>query len=204
MNREQNFWHRYGKLVIFSILLLLSTSAIIQYRDHQKTKNEQEASLIYEKMLASSRKQELSQVAELASNLTEKYGDTTYGGFGALMLARLAIEKQNPTLAIEQLKLAMRITKNGPVHEIAAIRLARVLLSEGKYEEALSVLPSENKKDQGFKVLVEELRGDIYYKQNDLKKAAAAYSEAIKSAPNGIPLMSLQLKYTDIKSQEDS
>lgn len=201
MKSEQNFWQKYGKLISLSILLIISTVAVIQYRNSEKIKVEQQASLMYEKMLEASRKSEFSEAEKFARNLTESYAETPYAALGAMMMAKISLDQNKPKQAMENLELAVKISKNGPLHDIAALRLARVYLSDGQLDNALNALPSNNP-ENAFKVMVEELRGDIYFKQNDLKKAAQAYKDAIVAAPAGSPIMSLQLKYADLKTKE--
>ena len=197
LNQEQTLWQRYGKLFVLSFLFVMLTIAGFRYLNYQKESTSEQASMVYEKMLTESRKNDLNKTAEYATALIQEYPKTPYGSLGALMLSRLEIDKNNFDKAEEQLRLAIKLAAKSPVEHIARVRLARVLTAKERYQEALEVLPNEIK-DKGFITLYEEMKGDIYLKQNEIQKAKEAYTKALAAAPQGVALSALQLKYTDL------
>lgn len=203
MNVEKTLWQRYGKIALFTVFLMLLASVSVQYFNNKSDKHAEEASVVYEKMMANIKKEDFVAAKTEADSLMNQYAKTPYSALAALMMSRVSVDKNDPKQAIELLNIALALGKKGPLEDIARIRLARVLLSEARYQEALAVLPDENK-ETGYTTLYEEVRGDIYFKQNELKKAKEAYAKAIKAAPPGVPLTSLQLKFTDLNVKEES
>jgi predicted negative regulator of RcsB-dependent stress response len=198
LNREQTLWQRYGKLFLLSVLLVMLVVAGFQYLSFQKTRKSEQASLVYEKMLTEVRKNNFDKTAEQASILIQDYPETPYGALGALMLSRISIDKNNFDQAEEQLRTAIKLSQKTPVEHVARVRLARVLTGKEKYQEALEVLPTSESKEKAYITLYEEMRGDIYLKQNEIQKAKEAYAKALAAAPQGVALNALQLKYTDL------
>lgn len=220
--KQKTIVQRYGKLAIYFVLALLVAVGTLQFMDSRKTKMRDEASSHFDSMLKMAKEKNFDKAIEEANILIKNYEKTPYAGLAAMMQAKVAIDQDKPKEAIESLRLAMRLDNNGPLQNIAKIRLARLLTSEGQYEEALSVLPQENiavknaeektaenenahpNNQSPYTTLFEEIRGDIYFKQRELKKAKEAYARAMKAAPPGLPLTALQLKYTDLSVKEDS
>lgn len=195
-----------GSQKYLKLLIILGALAVIglsawQYREHQKSQRVEEASAVYEKMIQAARQKELKTAQENALLLTQQYSDTPYGALGALMQGRVAIQQSEFPKAIEAFKLAMRLGKSGPIEAIAKVRLARVLANESKYDEALALL-EEKKPAEGFVPLFEETKGDIYFKQNNVEKAKAAYLAAVQAAPAETPMAALQIKHNDLMANE--
>jgi predicted negative regulator of RcsB-dependent stress response len=202
MNTQTSGWQRYIKvIVLMGAIALIALSAVL-YTDHQKQKRIEEASLLYEGMLQAVRQKDVKKASEQALTLTEQYPRTSYAPLAALMLARIDLEKRNLPKATEHLQLAVRLGEKGPVEHIARVRLARLLMSEDKLDEALKLLSIPE--TEGYITLYEEAKGDVYFKQNDLAKAKACYLAALKAAPSGVPTTSLQLKYSDLNDDENS
>lgn len=224
MKKQKTIVQRYGKLAAMGLILLLGVVGVYQFIDYQKTKSQEMASSHFDKMLGFSKVKDYEHATLEANILIKEYAKTPYAELGAFMLAKIALVQDKPKEAIDALHLAINLNKKGPLQDIARIRLARLLSSEGQLEEALNILPKEvdieskgegkDEKDQAameqalldspYATLFEEIRGDIYFKQNNLKKAKEAYARALTSAPPGIPLTATQLKYNDISVKEDS
>lgn len=197
MNNEYSTIQRYGKLMIFLVLVLVLGMGIYQFSDYRQAKTQEQASILYEKMLKSFRQNEAVEGASHATMLIEQHRNTPYAILAAFMLSRMALEQNNEEGAIEKLKLAVSLAEKTQLEDIAGIRLARVLASQERYTEALESLPKENK-ESAYGVLANEIRGDIYVKQGNLSKAKESYEKAIKAANSSLPLTSLHLKYSDI------
>jgi len=205
MKHEKTLWQRYGKLGLFVGLIVLCTFTGMQMMNARKLEKAEQASKVYEKMLGFMKQEDFKSTSEQAGLLIKEYPKTPYASLAALMMSRIALDKKDPTQAITLLKTVLSLNEKGPLQDIARIRLARILLSETRFQEALDVLPVNTEtKQNSYAMLYEEIRGDIYFKMNELKKAKEAYGKALKAAPPGIPLTSLQLKYTDLNIKEES
>lgn len=195
MEYQTSLIQRYMKLIVMTIILALVMVGLWQYQQHQKNKQIELASQHYETLLQLMRQKDYKAAKEEAETLIQLYPKTPYAPLSALMLARVALEQNNYEKAAEQFRFALEKAKGSPIEHVAKTRLARVLMNEEKYEEALAVL---EKPSEGYVTLYEEIKGDIYHKQNNLSKAKEAYAAALKAAPQGVPTNALQLKYNDL------
>lgn len=194
-------WRTYGKYIVLGVLALILGVGVFQFREQQKTAQTEQASLLYDKMYEAFRGQDVQKTKEMGGQLVSKYPRTPYASLTALLLARLELEQNNSSEAISYLRRAINLAEPGPVEHIARIRLARVLADKADYEEALKLLETN---PSGYTALYEEVKGDIYLKQNKLDKAREAYAAASQALPMGAPAMALQLKQNDLNDKEKS
>jgi predicted negative regulator of RcsB-dependent stress response len=68
---------------------------------------------------------------------------------------------------------------------IARLRLARVLLDQGKAADAMALLNSAADRS-GFEAQFAEVRGDIHFEQGQTELAIAAYQEALEELEAGV------------------
>lgn len=198
---------QFGAQLYIKIGIVLALVAIIAggsflFNKHQKQKQIEAASTLYESMLQSLRQKDTRKAMQEAQILSQQYARTPYAPLAGLMLARFSLEKSDTKTAIEQFKQAIQSGENTPLEHIARIRLARVLLGDEQYEEAFNVLQVKAP-PEGYISLYEETKGDIYLKQNQVEKAKEAYSIAIKAVPAGVPVNALQLKYNDLIKEKE-
>ena len=122
-------------------------------------------------------------------------GDSSYTMLTAIALAKEAAEKQEWALAETHLTAAIDKSVDDSIKAIATLRLARVQLQLEKYEQALTTLSATL--PAAFKANVEEVKGDIYFKQGKTELARNAYQAAIDGADEGSN-PSLQMKLDDL------
>jgi predicted negative regulator of RcsB-dependent stress response len=189
-SQEKSLWQQYGKWVLTLFALCLLTYSGMQFYGHYQSKRALKASLVYDKLLSLSQKTDKTEAIALANTLVQQYTKTSYAPLAALLLAKFSFEAQDMEATKTHLNFAIKA--EGATQPIASVRLARVLM-----EEALALL-TQKKVPEGFVVMFEETKGDIYLMQNDKEKAMKAYQTAIEAASPGVPVTRLQLKQADL------
>jgi predicted negative regulator of RcsB-dependent stress response len=106
---------------------------------------------------------------KIAGELTGEYADTPYADQAKLLLARLDVDAGNFAAAETQLAAVARDSKDPDLRVVAQLRLARVQLAAGRYDDALKSLDAVGTPKVEARVL--DLRGDVKLAQGD--KAAA-------------------------------
>ncbi len=199
MDSNRSGGQKYIKWIVLAVVGAILGAGFFAYTQHQKHKKIEIASGLYEGVLKSMSQNNFKKAAEDAEMLV-KQSPEPYSSLGAMVLARIAIDKNDVPTAISHLTFAMKVGKNGPIEHIARVRLARILLGDEQYDEALKVLNDSNE-PQDFVALYEETKGDIYLKKNDPLKAKTSYDAALKATPPGIPTHALQMKYNDVQNE---
>jgi predicted negative regulator of RcsB-dependent stress response len=93
-------------------------------------------------------------------------------------VARLKVEKAQPEEAAKYLEQVMEDSRSEEIRLIARHRLARLLVQEEKFDEALKVLTPP--KGSAFAPAFHEARGDAYYAMGKMAEARTEYEEALK------------------------
>lgn len=177
----KKWWGKWGNHLLTVILIILlavtGTKWYRQYRYNIKT----HASQGFEQLMQSYAKKEETGVSAQSHYLMSNYPSTIYAEGSALMLAKQAISEGKWDEAITHLTWVKDNTKTKPVKQIARLRLARVLMSQKKYQQGLSLL--ETVDDKTYMMLVHEIRGDIYLAQGKKTDARSQYLLAIQALP---------------------
>ncbi len=191
----KKWWRENGKFIIAGIVIGLA--AIFGWRgyNHHIVQQAEAASTLYEEMLIASRGNDSENVAVYANRIIEGYESSTYGVFAHLMLAKLSAEANELDKAETHLRWILENNNNEEFKHIARLRLARVLIAADKLDIAEKTLNVSKTGD--FSTSYDELRGDIYVKQNKTEQARQAYQKALaNTAEDGQSI--LQMKLDDL------
>jgi len=196
IEKMRAWWSDYGWYVIGGVALGAIILFGINYYQSQQADAEVAASVLYDEIAeyVTTGNVEAAEVA--AGRLDSEYGDSTYAAQSRLAMARLYMDKnrdQDAAQALNEL-LAMRGFEN--LQHIARVRLAKILLYQGKPEEVLSLL--EGKDNAAFAALYAEERGDAYVALGRYDEARTAYQSALGEAQPTVDQGLIQLKLLDL------
>lgn len=183
------WWRTNGTSVLAGVALTVGGMFGWNYwQKHQVTQSE-EASRIFSQLTKSGADADAS-----LKKLNDEFSGTAYSSLAALTVAKTSCETGKTDQCIEQLRYASKSSQDA-VANIAKIRLARTLISTGKLDEASGLL--SEKMPAAFASLITELKGDIFFANEDFAKAREAYDKAILSS-GGQNIQGLQLKRDDL------
>lgn len=137
----------------------------------------QQASDIYAQLIVNVRTDKNDQARTQAKKLLDEYPNTSYATFASLILGKLDVENNDLDSARQHLQWVIDNTDQNELKHLARIRLARVLLSSDKPEDALKLIENI---DQGkFAASYDEVKGDIFVKLDKPEEARKAYQSAL-------------------------
>ncbi|MCG5515395.1 MULTISPECIES: tetratricopeptide repeat protein [unclassified Ectothiorhodospira] len=172
----KKWWSENGTAMILGLLLgigsLVGWRMWTGYVENQSI----QASEIYLSMQGLARV-DAEAASEQGRMLKEDFQGTPYAMLAALDLARMAAEAEDLEGAETHLRWVIDRTRHDDQKHLARARLARVLIADGRYQDALDTLDGEI--PEGFLALVEELRGDAHRGLDEPTEARAAYDRAI-------------------------
>jgi predicted negative regulator of RcsB-dependent stress response len=202
----KKWWQDNWLSIVLPIVVAMLAYTGWNYWSDFKQKQSEEASDKYQLLLedlrsgaALSTDQKANAIAK-ATDLLAHYGGTFYADASAFTLAKFAVEDGDLDKAESILRELVEGASNESVSVVAKARLARVLLSNEKSDEALQLVSGEV--PEGARALYSEIRGDVYLAKNQPDAANTAYQEALESLEQsqlnrfGI----LQLKVNSTKS----
>lgn len=195
----KNWLKQYGTTILAGISVALVVTVGWHYWQSYQDKKLTHASAVYDEMLALRAQGNASGTLVQAQKLLKNYKRTPYAQMAAFMLARDAVLKKNYADAITQLNWVIDHSKDSSMREIARLRIARILITENKAQEALTFL--SNIEDKNFIGLINEIRGDAYLAINDKNAARKAYEQALKELPNAeVTRPILQMKLDNLST----
>ena len=189
---NENKWSVIGGVVI-GISALWGGRA---WLDNQHAYTEA-ASATYQVMLEQMSSGKNEDAATQGAQLLGQFSDTPYASLAALAMAKIKLDAGDATAASSHLRWALDNTKEDAVRHEARLRLAKLLLADSKFEEALTLL---NGVDAGVYVSgYEQLKGDIHLAAGQLELARTAYGRALAAmAPTEPGRKLLQMKLDNL------
>ncbi len=202
----KRWWKENGIFTIVAVVLVTSGYFGWEFWKDYRQERAETASVLYQKMMVAadvepgdklSVSQEAS-VAEFAGNLRDEYANTQYARYGALLLAKVAVDKNDLDAAAEQLQWVANGADEG-LELIATLRLARVEAARGNLDLAISMLNIEAKT---LASAYAEARGDLYLLKGDKSAAYESYQQALQqvSAADNRARSLLELKLNQVAS----
>lgn len=176
----KRFWKENGLALIIGAILGLGGLLGWRYYNDSQIEAKEQASFAYEKSSDELLKGEVG--FSQAKTFIDNYSGTGYAMLMALELSQQAIERKDLTEAVIQLQFVANNAKLSAVQSVAQLRLARIQIEKGEFEQAL--VSADKVTDQAFNSQSQEVRGDVYKAQQLFDKARAAYSAALETNAN--------------------
>jgi predicted negative regulator of RcsB-dependent stress response len=177
----------------------LGAALIFGYRYYDSYRNDRalRAAAQFGDMTSALERDDRKKSRQVADGLIKDFPTSPYADQAQLVIARLAVDDGQLASAIAPLTQVMNNSKDSELRHIARLRLARVLIDQGKPDDAIKALAQDSW--GAFVARAHEVRGDAFYANKDVKSALTEY----RAAQNGGDASSvnsalLQLKIADL------
>ncbi len=168
------------------------------WQDHKKEQATQ-ASAMYEQLLKALDDDKKDTVDKLAERMHEQFTGSEYAAFSSLFQAKLKT-RQGDFAAAKQILKAVAAESSKHLSNIAKIRLVRLMLATGEYEQGLQIINDiDAKAAAAYSANYDELVGDLYVALDRLDEARTSYQNALRA---GLQSPLLRLKIDDLTAQE--
>lgn len=199
----KNWIKQYSLVILAGVVIAIAIMSGWRYWQQRQDKILTHASSVYDEMLTVRAQNDLAGTLVQAKKLYEHYPQTIYGQMAALMLARDAVIRKNIPEAEKMLNWIIDHSKAASIRQIARLRLARIMLTNQKPNEAIKLLGTIE--DKSFKGLIEEVRGDAYLLMKNDTLARQSYQQALTDLPNAEKVRPLlQMKYDNLVVTESA
>lgn len=190
----KQWWKENGLAVAAGLVFgLVAVFGWRAWQDHQDNQAQQ-ASALFEQLLATAGSLEADPAA--AGKLTERlhadFANTPYPALGSLVMASVALTADDLEGAKQALRTAIDEAPDPALADIAALRLARILVAEQDLDGASEVIAGLDASG-AFAGEIAALRGDIAAAKGDLDDARAAYREALAAGASQARLIEIKL-----------
>jgi predicted negative regulator of RcsB-dependent stress response len=172
------------------------------YQHYQSHRNETafRAADQFSQMTVALQTNDSQKSLQIADGLIKNYPDSPYADQAQLTVARIDVESGKSADAVAPLTQVMDHSKDTELQQIARLRLARVLIDQGKPDEAIKTLAAGT--PGSFAGRYHEVHGDALNAKKDIPGAIAEYTAALAASDGGADAGLLQLKLADLASNE--
>jgi predicted negative regulator of RcsB-dependent stress response len=181
-DREQeealrNWWRENWRWIMGGIVLGVALLAGWRYLESYKTQQAAKASELYQQFQTAGGDAEKAKTA--LDRLTSDYESSPYALQARLLQAKADADAARYEEAAAQLRAVVDSVKDEELAQIARLRLAKILIQQEKYDDALSLLKPETA--GAFTAQVREIRGDALFAKGNLDGARAEYAAALEA-----------------------
>lgn len=190
-------WIRSNTLPLFGgvILGLGIVFGWDKYEDYELNRSI-DASNLYQELSLYVSADDDAEAINIFEQLKEEYASSPYTDQAALLVTVMYLNNQNYSNAIESLLYVLDNTTDEYLSIIARIRLIRVYIEQGSFNEAEALFIEEVPGE--FMARFDELRGDIYASLENKDAARSSYTKALNSDSQLINRALIQMKIDDL------
>lgn len=195
----KDWWKENSKSVFLGVVLgvggILSWRGWVSYEQNMAV----EASDLYAAVADAAVANDSETVKTISAALRDDHSDSAFASMASLMEARVDVQAGLFVDASEHLQWVIDNASLEEMQVVARLRQARVLLADGKADDALKALPTTITPE--FASRAAEIRGDIHLAKGNIDAARNAYSEA-QSQSQGNSLLGMKLDDLAVESVE--
>ena len=195
-----------GPAILIGLVLGLGGLSGWRYWQTSQRVQAEAASSAFEHLTAFVQSGKIDQARKFGDKVINDFPKSVYAEFTALTLAKLAVEKNDFADATKRLQWVADHAKLPELKRLAKLRLAKVLLAEGKAEEAWRAV--QDISDKPASAALSELKGDILVAQGKPDDARRQYLEATVQAgtkdPNETDTLAMKLNNLGAAPASDS
>ena len=198
----KRWWEKNGKFIIIGGIVILSTVIGQQVWSNFKISTLTKASAQYDVLMDELETGKADSVLQRGETLIKSNSDLPYAILSALAVAKVHVDNGDNAAAAEQLRWALDNAKQEEIQHIVRIRLAKVLMAQGKLDEALTLANYPSQGD--FRSQYTIVKGDIFYKKGEIGSAKTAYRSALDDSKLGSQIRGfIQIKLDDLGGSGD-
>ncbi|MGH8474596.1 MAG: YfgM family protein [Methylococcales bacterium] len=182
--------------------LIIGIACIVGWNGWQNYKNNRgkEAADFFQELLKISDKDQSDSLLNFAKRIQSDYAGSTYANYAGFFLAKLAVETGKFDEARKELERIVANSSDSSIKNIARLRLLRILLDQGKAQEALDLVNRAGVSINGkFEAAYDELKGDAHVALGQEREARSVYQRAVEL---GRKSTLLDLKISDLPVPE--
>jgi len=193
----KRFTREYAPVLIIGALI--GAGALFGWRYYQNYQTQQglKAAAQFAELSALAQGSDAAKARQVADQLIQDYPSSPYADQAKLVLARMDVDAGQDANAVEPLTAVMNNSKDTELRQIARLRLARVLIDQGKPDDAIKLLSEAT--PGSFAGRYHEVHADALYAKKDTAAAITEYKAALDAADaGGVDAAMVEMKLADL------
>lgn len=199
----KKWWKENGRSIIAGVIIGLGAIGGWQGWNSYKDGRAESGAQVYDKFVQAAKSGNEQGSKDALAQLRGEYEGSTYFLLAQLKMAQAQVSGGEIDAAIGSLRAVISATRDDGLKQVASVRLARLLLSQDKLDEAQAAVDAAS--GDAFAGDVAAIRGEIARRQGRTDDARAAFEEArLKGAADSDMLDYLLLEMATSNKQEQS
>lgn len=196
----KSWWKENGSTLMIAAVVGLAGLWGWRFYNESVITGQEEASQAYSDMLVKFESQGGEAGIDNIRTFIADNQDNNYGVLASLLLAKEAVQQKDFALAKAQFVQLQSQNEYAPLNDVINLRLARVEVQLGEYEQALKTLTLIT--EPSFLAKANQVTGLVYLKMGDIEKARTAFQNAVDASQGNIGPI-LQLQFDDLAIVDD-
>ncbi len=192
----REWWRDNWAWILGGIVLGIALLAGWNYWGTHQRKQSETAAQLYSDVETALTNRDAAKSEEALAALTAKFDSSPYSAQGRLAVAKLHVDAGKYAEAETRLRQVADGSKDKELANVAKLRLARLLIQQGKNDDAVKLL--EPLTAGGFGAEAREVRGDALFAKGDKEGARAEYAAALTDADAAVDRSLVELKLQDV------
>lgn len=190
----RHLWRRFGFLIVFLLAMVLSAIFGFTYTAALHDQTRAEAGKIYYALKSAVDEGDLEQAVGYYSQLSDE-DFPAVRRLAAFSLAMGRYEEKQYESAIILLQDVLEKEEDPGLRELTVLRLSELYINAERFDDALKVLEENlSLQDGKMNILIYERMGDVYFVNNNQKRALKQYEKATLLAARHYPSYRLPLR----------
>ncbi len=180
----RRWWSDNWAWIIGGVALGLALLAGWQYWQRYQAQTGEQDARSYRAVIESLSRDQRDEAVKQAAELRERRPGSVYADQAELALARAAIDRREFDEATRLLKAIADRSQDVELRRVAQTRHARVLVEQGKHDEAIALL--DPAQAGAFAALFHDIRGDAYAAKGDAVSAKREFEAALAAGDEAV------------------
>jgi predicted negative regulator of RcsB-dependent stress response len=174
--------------IALGVAMLVAWNYWGTYREQRAAK----AAVLAEDVRKAIEANDADKAGKLVADLTAQFRTAPYTQEARLQLAKMQVIAGKYDEATGLLSAVAKDSDDDELRRVAQLRHARILMQQGKHDQALALLKPDDSGE--FSAVVQEVRGDALFAKGDSEGARAAYAAALKGTQTAVDRRLVELK----------
>jgi len=190
----KNWWKENGRSVVGGVVIGLGLVFGWQAWTQHQTRVAGQASSQFEQLHQSLVAGAYASADKQAESIISEFGGVLTATFAAFDSTKVKFSQGDTAAAMAQINAVAESDSDESLRQIAHLRIARIMLSEGQLDSAAAAIA--NNGGDSFRGEFAELRGDLALARGNRADARSAYQEALDNQVSNASLV--QMKMDDL------
>jgi predicted negative regulator of RcsB-dependent stress response len=196
----RNWWKENWRWIFGGVLLGLLLLGGWQYMKVRTAQQSEAASKLYTDFRTALDGNDIEAATRSLATLSADHAKSPYTQQGRLLLAKKHVEASKLDEALPLLRAVADSSKDEELAWVARMRVARLLIQQGKHDEAIQLLDVE--KAGAFAAQAREIRGDAQVAKGNPTAARAEYAAALADNIDGQADRTIDRTLLEMKLQD--